>query len=211
MKSIALQIGHAVVISIRLAGGEQVVRGAHAGICFRGDDMAENKQRANDAMWMSAEGYAALRFNEGVVMHYYNDAPINGNCTWGVGTLAHLGPCTRAELQRAVLPEQVNAVLTERVHDAERLVRATVTEHRLTQAQFDAAVSFAYNSTNRNTREALDPANQRDMEGVAQHMLLNVMVTPRDRQGRPIGSPRRSQGLANRRVRESAPFRMPRP
>ncbi|WP_429349175.1 glycoside hydrolase family protein [Paraburkholderia sp. Clong3] len=106
-------------------------------------------------------------------MRYYNDAPINGNCTWGVGTLAHLGPCTHAELQRAVLPEQVNAVLTARVHDAERLVRATVTGHALTQAQFDAAVSFAYNSTVRNTREALDPANRGDMEGVAQHMSLN--------------------------------------
>ncbi|MBB5417677.1 lysozyme [Paraburkholderia atlantica] len=178
---------------------------------FQGDDMAADMPRANDAMKMSPEGYAALRVNEGVVMRYYNDAPINGNCTWGVGTLAHFGPCTPAELQRAVLPEQVNAILTARVHDAERLVRATVTDHALTQAQFDAAVSFAYNSTNRNTREALDPANRGDMEAVAQHMSLNVMVTPRDRRGRPIGSPRRSQGLANRRVRESAPFRKQRP
>ncbi|MBB5501848.1 GH24 family phage-related lysozyme (muramidase) [Paraburkholderia sp. MM5384-R2] len=173
--------------------------------------MAADTPRANDAMKMSAEGYAALRINEGVVMHYYNDAPVNGNCTWGVGTLAHLGPCTPGELQRAVLPEQVNAILTARVHDAERLVRATVTEHPLTQAQFDAAVSFAYNSTNRNTRETLDPANRGDMAGVAQHVSLNVMVTPRDRRGRPIGPPRRSRGLANRRVRESAPFRMQRP
>ncbi|WP_409340008.1 glycoside hydrolase family protein [Paraburkholderia sp. CI2] len=67
----------------------------------------------------------------------------------------------------------MNAVLTARVHDAERLVRATVIGHALTQAQFDAAVSFAYNSTDRNTREALDPANRGDMEGVAQHMSLN--------------------------------------
>ncbi|WP_429441582.1 glycoside hydrolase family protein [Paraburkholderia youngii] len=134
-------------------------------------------------------------------MRYYNDAPINGICTWGVGTLAHFGPCTPAGLQRAVLPEQVNAILTARVHDAERLVRATVTEY----------ASFAYNSTNRNTREALDPANRGDMEAVAQHMSLNVMVTPRDRRGRPIGSPRRSQGLVNRRVRESATFRKQRP
>lgn len=107
-------------------------------------------------------------------MRYYNDAPINGNCIWGVGTLAHFGPCTPAELHRAVLPEQVNAILTARVHDAERLVRATVTEHALTQAQFDAAVSFAYNPTNRNTREALDPANRGDMEAVAQNMSLSM-------------------------------------
>ncbi|REE21546.1 hypothetical protein B0G71_4724 [Paraburkholderia sp. BL27I4N3] len=44
---------------------------------------------ANDSMRMSAAGYAALRFNEGVVMRYYTDAPANGNCTWGIGTLAH--------------------------------------------------------------------------------------------------------------------------
>ncbi|MGF6855362.1 hypothetical protein OKW29_004249 [Paraburkholderia sp. CI3] len=56
--------------------------------------MAADTPRANDVMKMSAGGYAALRVNEGVVMHYYNDAPVNGNCTWGVGTLAHLGPCT---------------------------------------------------------------------------------------------------------------------
>ncbi|MGF6288828.1 lysozyme [Paraburkholderia youngii] len=178
---------------------------------FQGDDTAADMPRANDAMKMSPEGYAALKVNEGVVMRYHNDAPINRICTWGVGTLAHFGPCTPAGLQRAVLPEQVNAILTARVHDAERLVRATVTEYALTQAQFDAAVSFAYNSTNRNTREALDPANRGDMEAVAQHMSLNVMVTPRDRRGRPIGSPRRSQGLVNRRVRESATFRKQRP
>ncbi|MGF6552068.1 hypothetical protein QFZ96_007204 [Paraburkholderia youngii] len=76
--------------------------------------MPAEMPRANDAMKMSPECYAALRVNEGVVMRYYNDAPINGNCTWGVGTLAHFGPCTPAELQRAVLPEQVNAILTAR-------------------------------------------------------------------------------------------------
>ncbi|MFM0282362.1 lysozyme [Paraburkholderia sediminicola] len=162
---------------------------------------------ANENMRMSAAGYAALRFNEGVVMHYYNDAPADGNCTWGIGTLAHLGPCTAEELQRTVLPERANAILEARVREAERVVRATVTDHQLTQAQFDAAVSFAYNSSTQNIRQALTPANDGDMWSVAQHMLRNIMITPRDRNGRPVGPPRVSQGLLNRRQRETAPFR----
>jgi len=101
---------------------------------------------ANENMRMSDAGYTALRQNEGVVMRYYNDAPVNGNCTWGVGTLEHFGPCTPEELRRTVLPAQVNAALEQRVREAERIVRSTVNQHDLTQAQFDAAVSFAYNS-----------------------------------------------------------------
>ncbi len=162
---------------------------------------------ANDRMQMSAAGYAALRFNEGVVMHYYNDAPVNGNCTWGIGTLAHLGPCTPEELQRTVLPEQANAILQTRIRDAEQRVRAIVTDQQLTQEQFDAAVSFAYNSSRQNTYDALVPANRGDMALVARKMMLNVMLTPRDRNGRKIGPAKLSRGLLNRRQRESAPFR----
>jgi lysozyme len=118
---------------------------------------------ANENMYMSAAGYGALRHNEGVRMHYYDDAPVNGNCTWGVGTLAHLGPCTPEELRRPVTPAQVDAALHLRVQDAERLVRAIVTQTQLTQAQFDVAVSFAYNTTRRTTRWALSPANTGNM------------------------------------------------
>lgn len=155
---------------------------------------------------MSQAGYSALRFNEGVVMRYYNDAPTHGNCTWGIGTLAHFGPCTQAELARAVLPEQANAVLQSRVRDAELAVKAVVTQHELTQAQFDAAVSFAYNSSRQNTVEALTPANTGNMRTVAAKMMLNVIITPRDSSGRRVGPARASGGLRNRRQRESAPF-----
>lgn len=161
---------------------------------------------ANSDKTLSEAGYAALRFNEGVVMHYYNDAPKHGNCTWGIGTLAHFGPCTQEELARTVLPEQANAVLRSRVSDAERAVKAVVTQHELTQAQFDAAVSFAYNSSRQNTIDALMPANSGNMKAVAGKMMLNVMITPRDSSGRRIGPPRVSRGLRNRRQRESAPF-----
>ena len=161
---------------------------------------------ANKNIHMSASGYTALRRNEGVVMHYYNDLPVNGNCTWGIGTLAHYGPCTPEEMRRAVLPEQVNAFLAQRVLAAERIVRAVVRRHPLTQAQFDAAVSFAYNSRTANIRRALDPANRGDMKAVARNLMRNVYVTPRDPKGHPIGPPRISRGLTNRRRREAAPF-----
>lgn len=161
----------------------------------------------NENMQLSQAGYAALRFNEGVIMHYYNDAPTNGNCTWGIGTLAHFGPCTPDELARTVLPEQANAILERRVREAERVVKSIVTSRQLTQAQFDAAVSFAYNSSRDNTRDTLTPANSGNMSAVAQQMMRNVMITPRDRNGRRMGAPQLSRGLVNRRMRESAPFR----
>ncbi|MBB5403262.1 lysozyme [Paraburkholderia sp. BR13439] len=156
---------------------------------------------------MSEAGYTALRINEGVVMRYYNDAPKNGNCTWGIGTLAHFGPCTAEELARTVVPEEANTILRNRVREAEAAVKTVVTQYELTQAQFDAAVSFAYNSSRQNTRDALGPANTGDMTAVAEKMMLNVMITPRDRNGRKIGPAKRSRGLTSRRQRESAPFR----
>jgi lysozyme len=161
---------------------------------------------ANENMRMSSAGYALLRLNEGVVMAYYNDAPRNGNCTWGIGTLAHLGPCTQEELNRTVLPQQANALLHDRVQEAERKVRSIVRQHPLTQAQFDAAVSFAYNSTGRNTRDTFTPANTGDMAEVVRQMRLNVIVIPRNRQGHALGPGRVVAGLINRREREVRPF-----
>jgi lysozyme len=161
---------------------------------------------ANENMHLSAAGYAGLRQSEGVVMHYYNDATHNGNCTWGIGTLAHYGPCTQEELNRTVLPQQANAVLQQRVQEAERIVRATVRNTQLTQARFDAAVSFAYNSRTDNIRQALTPADAGNMGQVAHHFMQNVYVFPRDQQGRAIGPRQLNPGLVNRRRREAAPF-----
>ncbi|MFP4893588.1 glycoside hydrolase family protein [Paraburkholderia sp. EG304] len=82
-----------------------------------------------------------------------------------------------------------------------------VTQYELTQAQFGAAVSFAFNSSRQNRRDALGPANTGDITAVAEKMMLNVMIAPRDRNGRKIGPEKRSRGLTSRRQRESAPFR----
>jgi len=47
---------------------------------------------ANETMRMSANGMSELRRRESVVLRYYNDTA--NNCTFGAGTLAHLGRCT---------------------------------------------------------------------------------------------------------------------
>ncbi|MFP3711328.1 lysozyme, partial [Paraburkholderia sp. SIMBA_009] len=85
-----------------------------------------------------------LRRRESAVMAYYNDQA--NNCTYGVGTLAHTGPCTPEELRRPVTTTQVNAQLAARVRRAEAAVRRHVSTRQLTQAQFDELVSYTYNA-----------------------------------------------------------------
>lgn len=165
--------------------------------------MANN---ANKDRKMSAAGYDALRLREGVVMHHYNDAPKNGNCTYGAGTLVHYGPCEADELNKPVPAEMVNSSLKQRVEEAERIVRSIVSNQELTQEQFDAAVSFAYNSKVRNSRATLRYANNGDMKAVANHMLQNVYISQRDRHGNAVGKTQFSHGLFRRRQSEAAPF-----
>lgn len=158
---------------------------------------------ANESMRMSDRGYADLRLSEGVRMEYYNDSA--NHCTYGVGTLAHYGPCTVEELQTAVTVELVNAALTTRVASAEAAVRRGVPDVQLAQAQFDALVSYVYNVGAGGAAAALTAANQGTPGAVAAHMQARVFIRRRDAQGRR-GEPRRLQGLVNRRQRESAPF-----
>lgn len=158
---------------------------------------------ANEDMRMSAAGMSALRRAEGAAMRYYND--IANNCTWGVGTLAHLGPCTPEELNRSVTAAEVDAQLATRVQDAERAVRQQVRNHPLTQDQFDALVSYTFNLGPRGARVALNAANGGDSNRVARTMAENVWIHPRDARGRRL-TPVRSRGLENRRREEARPF-----
>jgi lysozyme len=161
---------------------------------------------ANENMTMSAAGLAALRQREGAVLHYYND--VANNCTWGVGTLAHVGPCTDEELRRPVAAADVDAQLAARVQEAERAVRRQVRNTQLTQDQFDALVSFTYNLGAGGARETLQAADQGVNNDVVTHMNNNVFAHPRDRNGRPLPAVR-VQGLVNRRQDEAAPFQVP--
>lgn len=159
---------------------------------------------ANETMRLSQAGWTALRTREHAVMSYYNDQA--NNCTYGVGTLAHLGPCTAEELARPVTAAQVNAQLAVRASRAEAAVRSVVRTRELTQDQFDELVSYTYNAGDAGARAALRSANQSDDAGVVSHMTQCVYIHPRDADGRRL-TPVRSNGLVNRRRLESAPFR----
>lgn len=158
----------------------------------------------NDAMTLSAQGRANLRLREGAVPRYYND--IANNCTFGVGTLVHAGPCSADELRTPVTDAMIDAQLTAGIATAQQAVRDQVQDHLLTQDQFDAAVSFAYNAGAGGAHDALGAANAGNNAGVVQHMEERVFIHPRDRNGR-VGLAVRSQGLVNRRRDEAAPFR----
>lgn len=158
----------------------------------------------NESKRLSPAGWADLRRREGAVMNYYND--VANNCTYGVGTLAHLGLCSNEELQRPVSIAQVNTQLATKVRLTEESVRRNVRNHELTQDQFDALVSFAYNSGESGSHDTLVAADHGDNPLVASNMALCVYVHPRDAQGRRL-PPRRVNGLVNRRREEAAPFK----
>jgi lysozyme len=157
----------------------------------------------NDNMSLSAQGRADLRLREGTIPRYYND--IANNCTFGVGTLVHTGPCSAEELRTPVTDAMIDAQLSSGIATAEQIVRGQVQDHALTQAQFDAAVSFAYTTGSTGAQPAMQAANRGDSAGVVRHFNENVFVHPRDRSGHR-GAPVRSKGLANRRAAEAAPF-----
>jgi lysozyme len=161
---------------------------------------------ANETMHMSAAGMAALRQREGAVLRYYND--IANHCTYGVGTLAHHGPCTPDELRRPVSIADVNTQLATRLRRAENAVRQQVRNHPLTQAQFDALVSFTFNTGATGASDTLAAANRGASRDVTTHMNNNVYVHPRDANGRRL-APVRVQGLVNRRREETVPFQTP--
>jgi lysozyme len=158
---------------------------------------------ANENMRTSTTGMAALRRRENISMRYYVD--LANNCTYGVGTLAHTGPCTAEELRRPVTIAQVNSQLANKVQEAESTVRRHVRNQQLTQAQFDALVSFVYNMGPTGAATVLTSANSQTPNEVATRISRAVYIHPRDAQGRRL-APVRSQGVANRRNEEAAPF-----
>jgi lysozyme len=91
---------------------------------------------------LSARGLALIAQLEGFVGHGYNDAV--GHCTIGYGHLLHLGRCSRSELARTISRTAGKALLDR---DADRFERAVdgLVRVSLTQGQFDALVSFAFN------------------------------------------------------------------
>jgi lysozyme len=161
---------------------------------------------ANENLRMSAAGLNALRVREHVELRYYPDQA--GNCTFGVGTLVHYGACSPEELQRPVSIAEVNVALNTRIRDAEAAVRRNVRSQALTQTQFDALVSFTYNTGARGAAPVLHGANQGNHAQVARLMSQYVYVHPY-RNGQRLAAVR-SNGLINRRREEAIPFQQQR-
>lgn len=158
---------------------------------------------ANERIKMSAAGISALRKREGAIFHYYNDAA--NNCTYGVGALAHYGPCVSEELKRSVTVAEVDEQLTAKVWDAAQAVRRQVRRNELSQEQFDALVSFTFNVGASGARSTLSAADSGADKEVAALIMKHVYVHPRDSDGRKL-PPIRLQGLVYRRKEEAAPF-----
>ena len=167
---------------------------------------------ANAGMSMSASGRAALAAREGLggqpgnAGGAYNDSA--DNCTVGIGTLVHYGPCTAEELSRPANAAQNQADFDARVRVAEDAVRANVNTRALNQNQFDALVSGAYNS-GRGMAQVYTHANDGDDVGAMDQMRRNVLIHRHDAQGNAIGRPIVSRGLVNRRAGEIADYNRP--
>lgn len=160
----------------------------------------------NASMSMSADARASMRVTEKAVYKYYNDMGKNkGNCTWGAGILAHKGVCSAEELGRLVSAKSVDIVFTQKVAEAERIVRrgTTIT---LNQAQFDALCSLAYNAGPGGAEGTFRFINNADFAGAAANISKLIKVSVIDNGKRKYVV---AKGLVKRRAEESAPFRAP--
>lgn len=155
-------------------------------------------------MNMSTAARLNMRHTEKKVMKYYDDGgPGRGNCTWGIGTKEHNGPCTTDELARKVTDANVESEFLSRLKVAERGVERHV-KVELTQAQFDSLVSLAYNVGVHGSLPVFALLNAGDFEGAANY-IANMTRAKQMRKGKLENVVLR--GLVPRRREESAPFR----
>jgi lysozyme len=155
-------------------------------------------------MFMSQPARLVMRNTEKKVMKYYNDGNKGrGNCTWGIGTKAHNGPCTKVELARVVTDPDVEKEFSKRLNVAEKAIQRSVTAD-LTQDQFDALVSFTYNVGEGAASNVYDMLNDGDFDGAAAAILSRVYGHERQNGKRVTVFYR---GLVPRRELEAAPFK----
>lgn len=172
------------------------------------DETSKAQKIDNSKLRMSSAAKARVRKNEDPKYYYYDDGGKRGrgNCTWGIGTLAHKGPCSAAELKTKIGPAEVEAAFTSRIADAERIVRRKVSGQALNQEQFDALVSFVYNVGGKGAENVLSLVDDGDFKGAASSISRTIYMTVRTKKG-----PKKvvAHGLIGRRAEESAPFRVP--
>jgi len=154
----------------------------------------------NTRLSMSAAARRHLRSRERV-RGYYNDMGGNrGNCTYGIGILVHRGACTAAELRRPLTTAQVEISFAAAIREAERAVKRKVTRQALTQEQFDALVSYTFNTGANGAAGTLALVDRGRLHEAAGNMSRNIRTN--------VGGQRVvARGLIQRRQEESAPFR----
>lgn len=170
------------------------------------DDASKAQKVDNSKLRTSSVGKARMRKNEDPKYYYYDDGgrPGRGNCTWGIGTLAHKGPCSANELKKEVGAAEVEAAFASRIADAERIVRRNVSNQALNQEQFDALVSFVYNAGGKGAENVLSLVDDGDFKGAASAISRTIYMTVKTKRGSKKVVAR---GLIGRRAEESAPFR----
>lgn len=155
-------------------------------------------------MYMSTVARLNMRHREKKRMEYYDDGgPGRGHCTWGIGTLAHRGPCRPAELLKEVTDSQIESVFDLRVKDAERAVTRHV-HVELSQGQYDALVSFTYNRGASGSAPVYALLNAGNFQGAA-NRISGEIYSIQLQKGKKVRVLLR--GLIPRRTEESAPFR----
>lgn len=155
-------------------------------------------------MYMSTAARLQMRHREKLIMGYYDHGgPGKGNCTFGIGTLAHHGPCSPDELAKKVTESEVESAFVSRVRDAERAIERNI-KVELTQAQFDALVSFTFNRGPRGASAVYKLVNERNFSGAASRISSEIYGHEL-RRGVKVKVLYR--GLIPRRAEESAPFR----
>lgn len=155
-------------------------------------------------MYMSVVARLNMRHTEKKIMKYYDDGgPGRGNCTWGIGTKEHNGPCNAVELARTVTDADIETAFASRLRIAERGVERHVAVP-LTQEQFDALVSLTYNTGVDGAHHVFKLINAGNFDGAAR--LITSMTS-----GRVMKKGKRVAvfypGLVPRRAAEAAPFR----
>lgn len=154
-------------------------------------------------MLMSTTARVTMRNTEKKVLKYYDDGGKGkGNCTWGIGTLAHRGPCTAEELARVVTDADVEREFNARLRETERGVERNI-KVTLTQDQFDALVSLAYNTGITGAGKVFKLVNAQDFEGAAK-MIMSMTYGSSVKNGKVVRVV--FPGLVTRRAKEAAPF-----
>jgi RHS repeat-associated protein len=97
----------------------------------------------NSNRYISEKGVQFIAEFEGFRPNAYND-PGGNNCTIGFGDLLHRGPCTPEELKMQISREEGYKRFRSKLPSYEEGVKKRI-KSPLTQNQFDALVSFAYN------------------------------------------------------------------